>query len=213
MGKREYFLVSTLRITNLNCRVVWIKPLSTFSHDGLPGLGRTGVRVTICCMSCWKLVFSWELWPVISTFSDGVSLVICLAAPEPNWLLLLVLSLPIPPYHHPRPASSPSTACLRGMEVLWEPGSCLAPSPLYLSACYSLLDLSPFENLVKALHPLSTKVYIHMVLGKGDCNREVTWPHWKQTMRTKPQIYCGGYEGFCLVMFSAYTSLFLTLWK
>lgn len=190
-----------------------MKPLSTFSHDGLPGLGRTGVRVTICCMSCWKLVFSRELWPVISPFSDGVSLVICLAAPEPNWLLLLILSLPAayPPDPPPCLASFPLHGMLRGMEVLWEPGSCLAHSPLYLSACYSLLDLIPFENLVKALHPLSTKAYIHMVLGKGDCNREVTGPHWKQATRIKPQIYCGGYEGFCLVMFSAYTSLFLTM--
>lgn len=46
---------------------------------------------------------------------------------------------------------------------------------LFLTASQHLLlswILRPFENVTKALDPLSTEVPVHLVWGKGDCNRK-----------------------------------------
>lgn len=42
---------------------------------------------------------------------------------------------------------------------------------------------TPFENLVKALDPLSTQVPVHLVWGKGDCNRKGSMASLKTSLR------------------------------
>lgn len=51
-----------------------MKPPSSFPHDGLPGLGRTRVKVTICWVSCWGFLGTFGLSFLLSL--NGVSLVI-----------------------------------------------------------------------------------------------------------------------------------------